>query len=223
MAWSGDLNQIATTRMSGGNHESGYGKDSGDFGGFRVKSIEEQQAVFGPLWWKEELGKLLVVGVCTPIEAEIPARNIASKQRLFLRECAIQFEQRPWVLVVHEMGFIDRLLQIVEPVCQMERTLRNCQAILVGDLHSPGKFRLVRALKSARAFFGHSRTVELLKKVVFCPSTAPLWWEGFGALTLEWDDVAGKLTSRQVRLLKPPDYEPLPTESFWTYLKWCMF
>jgi hypothetical protein len=197
--------------FSGGNHESGYGWPRSMTGGLTFESFLVQREIFGPLWWKKEVGGLAIVGVCSPLAgcngADPNVYQLKREQEQFVGDTLQSLPpDQPWLFATHDMsGCID-----------LEKQLRSrvstVRAMVSGDLHAPFLHSLVRGLLRARHVM-RSTTRTFLEKSIFCPSLAPGFWPGYGMLMLTWDDSKQILQSERVALKRPIDSEKVPTQS----------
>jgi hypothetical protein len=197
--------------LTGGNHESGYGWPRSMTGGLTFESLVAQREIFGPLWWKKEVGSLAIVGVCSPLAgcngADPNVYQLKREQEQFVGDTLASLPRdRPWLFATHDMsGCIDLEKQLrsrVSSVCGM----------VSGDLHSPFLHNLVRGLLQVRHVM-RSTSLTFLKKSIFCPSLAPGFWPGYGMLMLSWDDTKQTLQSETIALKRPIDSERVPTQT----------
>jgi len=217
---STQLNEIAPASLAPGNHESGYGP-----GEFRLDSLEAMEKHFGPLWWVKECGRLMVLGMCTPLEAaktsdpRVEQRQL--EQRAFFKKLAAEkLISRPWILIAHDLGAARSFPKMI-PELIRDYAIANRRAFIVGDKHNPGTFWIFRILAKFAAFIRRDQHAsELLAEVHLCPSVAPLWWEGYGALTIEWNDRVDEVIVKQVRIPKPAGHYHILPESM---LKACLW
>ena len=205
------LHAIAPTYFALGNHDVGY-RHPGSLGrGISVESIETCEEIFGDLYWALKVNGTLFIGVCSSIieyggnEERIVKR--ARTQHEFVGD-TLGGGNEKWVFCIHN-PFSSRFLAR-EIVPHLDRL----GSVVCGEFHDPTTAKPLRAItKMASPFFRGAKgkvLVKCLQKLRVCPSTAPLWWRGYGLLQaveehreLEYEEVFLPLPSRA----------PLPTAS----------
>jgi hypothetical protein len=193
-----------------GNHDAGF-RNASD-ADFR-ESLDRCADVFGPLSWRHDAAGILFVGLCSPLldypgkDPELLRRK--QEQKDFLREALEAHRDRPFVLCLHRPFSVRHVLPELAP------HMRRCRSILAGDLHRPrlgAAIRWFARLPAASLVIRDRAMIRALRKVSVCPSTAPLWWRGYGLLHVNVTN--GKLRRTHVRLERPVESEDLPTASF---------
>jgi len=185
-----------------GDHDLGYSH------GVDPSSVDFWEQTFGNLFWKQKQGDILLIGVSSSIaEYEGTERFLSvrrKRQEEFLRD-ALQKHNGPWILFSHKPFVLKNFGR------QIEGHVGQLQRIVHGHFHDPRKEKLLRAL-----FRIWDRDV-VSDRWVLCPSTAPLWWQGYGALVLSGSE---KIRAQEIALDRPAESKDLPTSSFWRCLWW---
>ncbi len=211
------LSRVADVHCMTGNHDTGYGTiDSFIQGGITMQSIDFCNDALGGLFWTEEKEGLLLIGVSSPIaeynETDRGILQMQKEQAVFLGD-TLSSSKSPWMLCIHNPFSLKYF------VSQVRGHTQRLQKVVCGDFHDPRKWKLFRATNHLRALL-ESGVYESLNKCAFCPSTAPLWWRGYGLLVLSWD--GERVRTKEINLNRPAESEDIPTASFWRCLRWMM-
>ena len=201
-----------------GNHETGYKSPLTIAGaGFCWESLQACYQIFGQLFWKRELTNLVVVGVCSSLAeyAGTDPEVLKEKQEQseFLHDTLVRLRGRKWILAAHKFATPKHFIR------EIQGYEKSLVAFVCGDLHDPFKHKL---LKPVWSLHPNATIRAVMKRSVMCPSTAPLWWRGYGMLTMEWDAENDRLTTHRIELERPADSVVLPTESMFTCFRWMM-
>ncbi|MEK7554669.1 MAG: hypothetical protein AAB518_01645, partial [Patescibacteria group bacterium] len=106
-----------------------------------------------------------------------------------------------------------------------ERHVPTMQRMICGDMHDNRKGDMRKRIANAIPMGiipSRARRVLLAceRKLVVCPSTAPLWWRGYGLLTVKTNPW---ITLTDPHLLSIPENRRVaPTASALTCLWWCV-
>ena len=191
-----DLESISPAYFALGNHDVGYpGSEEGE--GITQKSLEVCENIYGNLWWKIYAGGVLVVGLCSSLAEYSGSERFVwlrvSEQRDFFF-ASLDSWDGPWALAVHSPFFPTAYAREIEPY------LGKLEAMITGDLHSTAAPKILRTLVSPTFVPGNSLKVwaACMKKVIPCPSVAPLWSAGSKYLNLSME--AQKIKVEEVRL-----------------------
>ena len=156
------------------------------------------------------------MGVCTSF-AEYKGSNPYLMQQkkaqdTFLRDTLHEHQGKPWILCAHDPGTFGDLWKILHP------HLSTFEHLFYGDLHNPlwGKMKRVQGLFPPPTRKGYTQSVGLSRSSM-CPSTAPLWWEGYGLMTV---GLGEQVEVHEVKLDTPTKVKQLPTASFLTCIWW---
>jgi hypothetical protein len=189
-----------------------------DLGGCTPEGVEAAERIFdAPLWWACEDQGFLCLGICAPLacysgtDPGILGRQC--EQREFIGNTL--FARRlPWLLFSHSPWAVRGMAKEIAPA------LGRLCGLVTGDCHRPGLGVLSVRLKRP-LFWGESGRVvrRCLGRYTPCPSTAPLWWQGYGLLELEALG-GGVVSMREVRVERPAQRTKLPTESALRCLWW---
>lgn len=207
-----------------GNHDTGYSYPGSLPGsGIHLASILACQKIFGDLFWVYEKKGVLFIGLCSPIAyyngLDPAILRFKKEQETFLGDTLSGF-RGPWMLFAHHP------LTPKNFVRQIEGHTKRLLGMVCGDIHEPWRRNLLKRIARIPGLIllasHQKRTVlECLKKYIPCPSTAPLWWRGYGLLTLSLDG-RKKVNPREIILDRPPDSKDLPTSSVWRYFWWML-
>ena len=192
-----------------GNHDTGEIEDGEER---FLRNIELCERTFGSLTWSHESHGLLHIGLATPLSeyvGENPAilRRVR-EQEIFLRTTLARNEGRPWILYAHEPSG----LQLIAPLLRPH--LRTLRRVVCGHFHRPLVGQWIRTtahLRPAHPVFDRSAYTRLMRKVTVCPSSAPLWWRGYGILGIH--RLGNRVVTREHHVLRPDGSEPLFTSS----------
>jgi predicted phosphodiesterase len=196
-----------------GNHDIGkVGKEPANI----AEATDIYEQVFGPLFWQFETQGLLSLGMCSPLayyHGKDPSILKRKKdQETFLVDTLAAYPEKKWVLYVHDPMALRHVIKQIGP------HLRRCRKVIVGHFHRPSTGRLIRyasRVPVTKAMLSSRMYRRALSKVVVAPSTAPLWYKGYGWLQLE---VRGNtMKAHRMRALRPIESQDLPTRS----LRWC--
>jgi hypothetical protein len=197
-----------------GNHDVGTHQfgDTRDFS----PALEAWERVFGPPFWSRMIADTLLLGVASPV-ADYRGNAaglllLKRAQEEFIADTLAQHRDKRWTLFIHNPLSVRNLLHVLAP------HRRRLHAVVGGDLHRPGSGNLLRTFGRMPGAQWMTRTPGLLpflRHTTVCPSTAPLWWSGYGALELSL--TPRRLHRRMVTLPRPMESEPIPTAS----LRWC--
>lgn len=210
-----DLRDLAPKfRVVLGDHDLGYShKGSLPGSGINAESIAFCRETFGEFFWTEENDGVLSIGICSPIAeysgSDAKIAQLKREQAEFVGDMLLSHEGA-WMLYTHRPLAVNYLAK------QIEGRRKQLLKMVWGHNHDPRKATLLRAILLGTTTNKVVR--ECLKKSVCCPSTAPLWWHGYGLLTLEQKQE--KIRARTVILDRPSDSRNLPTSSFWKCLWW---
>ncbi len=209
-----DLGEVSPlARFVIGDHDTGYThRGSLPGGGINEESLDFLKATLGQLFWAEEFDGTLHLGVCSPI-AQYSGSNpriakLRDEQAEFVGD-ALQRHRGEWMLYIHRpaaVRFLDK---------EMKDHLGRLRKMVYGHYHDPAKGRLVNAIHLL-SLAGDSIVWKCLEKAVLCPSTAPLWWRGYGLLVL--NENGSK--NQEIVLSRPPESQDIPASSFWRCLWW---
>lgn len=200
-----------------GNHDTGYSHPGSLPGsGISLASITFCREIFGDLFWADEEQGLLSVGICSPIaEYNGPDPEILSfkqRQAEFLED-VLSTHKGSWMLYVHDPFTLKHLAK------EIKGHTNQLQRVVRGDFHDPRKWKLLEAIPWASgSILSRQVALKCLRKSAFCPSTAPLWWQGYGLLVLSGDKE--KIKAQEIALNRPTESKDLPTSSFWRCLWW---
>ncbi len=210
-----DLGSVGVpVRYCVGNHDLGVHQ----FGGSRDFSpaLEAWQHVFGGVFWSRVAADMLALGIASPVadyRGTAPhLLRLKREQEAFLADTLAQHRDKRWTLFLHNPLSVRNLLPVLTP------HRRRLNAVVGGDLHRPGSGNLLRAfgrMPGARWMTRTPGLLPFLRRTTVCPSTAPLWWRGYGALELAM--APRRIRPRLVTLERPMESEPVPTAS----LRWC--
>lgn len=209
---SSQLSSLAGARAFAlGNHETGYSSLLTLRGaGLTLESLEACESVFGPLWWVRKFTGLSIIGVCSPLAEyrgdDHAVLRLKLEQRQFVGDTLESLHGDRWIFAAHRLRAPVNFARVIHGHEQ------SLQAFVHGDMHNPRTARFLRPFSYLLAG-GDGAVTSVLQKAVACPSVAPLWWKGYGLLTMEWDSNSGELTTEQVSVLRPSEAEELPTES----------
>ena len=206
-----------------GEHELRQYRHPNSFTGREINpnDIGACKQVFGELFWAREKQGVLLIGLCSPI-AEYQGLNseilrIQTDQRTFLGDI-LSGHKDPWILFTHTLYTPTFFVK------EITGHTKNLKTIVCGDVHDPRKGKILKRMNQILGSFmfkaKNQTLTECLKKSIFCPSTAPLWWQGYGLLTLKY----GKqktLKANEIALNRPPDKEA-PTSSLLRCLRWML-
>lgn len=197
-----------------GNHDMGKaGKEPDDL----PLAAEAYESIFGDLHWSFDAGETVALGMCSPIafysgrEERLLKRK--RDQLSFLGDTLGSNPTRHWTLYVHDPLAVRNVIDAVGP------HMKRCRKIVVGHFHRPVAGRLIRSFARtplANAILRDGALRKAFRKVVVAPSSAPMWYKGYGWLQAE---ISGtRVHLRQKHVQRPLDSENLPTRS----LAWCL-
>lgn len=213
-----DMEQISPRpRVCLGNHDLGY-KHVGSLQGGGISDLSAHKAVelFGDLYWHEVIEGRHIIGVCSSFaeyHGDVPyLLQQKEAQEQFVRDVLRRSSGEPWILCAHDPHTFGELWRVLHP------HLASFEQFLYGDLHNPfwGKMKRVQGLFPPPTRKGYTQSVGLVRSSM-CPSTAPLWWEGYGCMTVE---LGRQLAVHQVKLPTPDRIKNLPTASLLTCALW---
>lgn len=188
-----------------GDHDLGYSLSDD---GINPGSVDFWEQTFGSLFWKQKQEGVLLIGVSSSIAKYNGTERFfldrKRRQEEFLRD-ALQKHNGPWILFSHKPFVLKNFGR------QIRGHIDQLQKIVCGHFHDPRKGKLLRAL-----FQIWDKDVAP-DKLVFCPSIAPLWWQGYGALVLSGSK---KIGAQEIAFDRPAGSKNLPTSSFWRCLWW---
>ena len=217
-----ELRQLApNVRFCLGNHDTGYSHPGSLPGsGITMESLSACKQIFGDLCWSFEDDGILWLGVCSPI-AEYAGRQeeilaLQKQQKTFLKDVLGSWTGK-WVLCAHNPFVVKSLTQELKP--HTKRLLR----MVAGDYHNPSQWNLVKKIITAPRRFlpddSAGRTaLECLSKCTACPSTAPLWWHGYGLLLIY--SGRNKFYTEVVQIEKLEESKSLPVSSLMRCAWW---
>lgn len=198
-----------------GNHDMGSKIDD------EPKAISEAadtyEAIFGDLFWNFMAGDVLMVGMCSPLAfyAGNDSRLLKRKrdQEAFLADTLAAHPRKRWVLYVHDPLAVKHVLAQVGP------HMRRCDRVVVGHYHRPvvgGMLRSFGRSPIAPFIVGDVNLRRALRKTYVAPSSAPLWYKGYG--WVQADIEGSEVDFTRVEVPKPLASEKVPTRS----LTWCL-
>lgn len=205
-----------------GNHDTGYGQTSMNVGGSGLapESLLTLEVVLGSSWWSHEVEGVLLLGLAAPLATyNGPYASVELSRRL-QREFVwdtLRTWKGPFVLFAHTIRTVHALAPVLGP--HKDR----CLAFIYGDIHDPRKAILARLIAPLIRLGGTSKARSLgslLGRSHCVPSTAPLWWRGYGLLELTIED--GRVKTREIKLSRPRDSVEIPTASFWRCAWWLL-
>jgi hypothetical protein len=197
-----------------GNHDMGkVGKEPDDL----PIAADAYESIFGPLFWSFKACDTLVIGMCSPLAyyAGNDERILKRKrdQEAFLADTLAANPDLRWTLYVHDPFALGGVMKQIGP------HIRRCRKIVVGHFHRPVAGRIVRSIARLPITAAIIRDVHFrkaLRKVVVAPSSAPLWYKGYG--WLQTDIEGSRVTVQRMEAPRPFDSEKVPTRS----LAWCL-
>jgi hypothetical protein len=197
-----------------GNHDMGkVGREPDDL----PLAADTYEAIFGPLFWQFQACQTLMIGMCSPLAyyAGNDERILKRKrdQEAFLGDTLAANRDKPWTLCVHDPFALGSVMDQIGP------HIRRCRKIVVGHFHRPVAGRIVRSLARlpiTAAVIRDARFRKALRKVIVAPSTAPLWYKGYGWLQADIEGSTVRL--QRMEAARPHDSEKVPTRS----LAWCL-
>ena len=215
-----DLSRVSPrVRVAWGNHETGYAGSLSQSGITR-ESVEACERIFGRPFWSETINGLTFVGIATPLAcykgSDAFLCDLKEMQFQFLADTMLPlYDGMPWILCLHTP--LDTPFAVSDPdIARMvEGQLIGLERVVFGDLHNPLLGKMLCYLRSVIAP-RHFPVRFALRSGALCPSTAPLWWKGYGLLTYEngiWNTIN----------LSDAPHAPLPTSSFLRMTKWFLF
>jgi hypothetical protein len=205
-------------RLCVGNHDVGYGHPMSQGGGINEDSIAVCQEHFGDLFWKEEDEGVLHIGVASPIAEyagqQVIINELKRRQNEFIGDSLVH--GKPWILYLH------RALSCVYFAREIYPHLDSLQRVVCGDLHNPRRGRILKRISWAPVpLIAMSQKMQVLvrclRKVVVCPSTAPLWYHGHSYMD-SW--VGRSEFLQEISVPIAPESFGLPTVSTLRCLWW---
>lgn len=206
-----------------GNHDTGYGgyKLGLSSGGLTPESVATCEEELGSLWWSREVEGVMLLGLASPLATyggPYPSVELSRRlQREFVWE-TLRTWKGLFVIFAHTARTAQALAYELGP------HVARCLAFIYGDFHDPRKALLARGVAPILGVFGnHDLSVlgRYLVRSSCVPSTAPLWWRGYGLLELTIE--SGQVAIREIKLQRPPDSVDIPTASFrrcvWWFLR----
>lgn len=206
-----------------GNHDTGYGDHKWGLsgGGLAPESVLACEKELGSLWWSREVEGVMFLGLASPLAnygGPYPSVEFSRRlQREFVWE-TLRTWKGSFVLFAHSPRTAHALAHELGP--HMDR----CLAFIYGDFHDPRKAKLARIIAPFIRMAGSREAWilgTLLKRSHCVPSTASLWWRGYGLLELTIED--GRVATREIKLERPSDSVDIPTSSFrrcaWWFLQ----
>jgi len=197
-----------------GNHDMGKnGRESGDL----ALAAEAYESIFGQLFWQFPAGDTLALGMCSPLayytgkDERLLRRKRAQED--FLADTLAANADKRWTLYVHDPFVLGNVIRQIGP------HLKRCRKIVVGHFHRPVTGRALRYFARSPLcplFVNDVRTRRAFRKVVVAPSTAPLWYKGYGWLQADIEGSKVRFQRREAQ--RPEGSQEVPTRS----LAWCL-
>jgi hypothetical protein len=199
-----------------GNHDMGYSSPvSLHEKGVNTDSVFACQEIFGDLFWREQGDGILHIGVCSPIAEykglDPQITRIRDDQASFVGD-VLAGSKEPWALYTHS-PFAPRFF-----AKEIKGHTGRLVNMICGDFHDPRKGRVMKMAAKFVGFPFNSAVIQCLKKCAVCPSTAPLWWQGHGLLSLSEHE--RKIVIKEILLEPLLLSSKIPTSSFWRCLWW---
>jgi predicted phosphodiesterase len=180
-------------------------------------AADTYEAIFGPLFWHFMAGDILMLGMCSPLAYYTgnDERLLKRKrdQEAYLADTLNAHPDTRWVLYVHDPLAVQSVIKQVGP------HMKRCDRVVVGHFHRPIAGGIVRGLARTPIAPLALRDVNFrraLRKTYVAPSTAPLWYKGYGWVQADID--GSNVDFTRIEAPKPEASEEIPTRS----LAWCL-
>jgi len=153
-----------------GNHDTGYKEVYGDM---TMQSLRACQSL-SPLWWAENVGGLLLIGLTSPLaqyEGEDPEiLALQREQNGFIYETLRAAEGARWMICSHQR----KVLPYIEST--VKEFKKSFAGLIHGDEHNPTLSKFLDIIHPIPRKFRD-------KTIIACPSISPIWWKGAGYLS----------------------------------------
>jgi len=198
-----------------GNHDLGYGHIGSLEADVTTASVEFCEQTFGPLFWSFDAGGILCIGICSSF-ADYKGKDPtllkrAHEQKVFIAD-TLASTKDPWILFSHSPWSAKFLAREITP------HLTRLKQMISGDLHDPKKAWVIKSARRVLPIAQSNVLFHCLRNWTFCPSTAPLWWQGYQCLGLSVN--AFGVAEEVIHGVLP--MKNLPTASFMRCTWWCV-
>jgi UDP-2,3-diacylglucosamine pyrophosphatase LpxH len=201
------LEAIAPVYFSLGNHDLGA-PDAVTF----PEAVAACQDAVGPLYWQHKRKDLLMLGVSDSIaQYKGTSESILQykrDQREFVQDALRTHKDLPWAMFTHDWMSVPSMAEDIDPY------MKDCKQITYGHFHHPWSENVSKAAQyiAAASPFASKAMRSMPRISRLCPSTAPLWGEGYKMLDIHWKDSA--FDSRIINLPKSAESDMNPGSSF---------